>query len=241
VKQRLDVMLLPRRGFRILPHEVVDPRQQSADLVAGLRIEQRLHGRLDGQVFDAASLDARALHRIAKGPPELARTRAEVEQPVGLAVGRLLGQRALLAEFVVHAKHGGADRFGFVDEALQPQDRFVGLHQTGSEDRRIDSIRTRGQRRGRRRQQHGDCEAQEKPGRDRRGREARACEHRLPRVPNLPPPFKPKPRPARFFAHPGDSRTRELYLSRFSRHRAIEPAIVTREPRANPKPYALDL
>ena len=150
-----------------------------------LRVEQRLHGRLDGEGFHAARLHAGALHGVAKCATELARPRAEIEQPVGFA-GRVLGgERAMLPELVVHAEHRNADRFGFVHELLETCDPLARLDESGRENRRIDAIGPRRQR-----------GTGQKQGQERTRKRSRYCAeaaemHRLPRVPKRLTPFKP--------------------------------------------------
>jgi len=129
VQERLDIVFLPRCGLRIAANQIVHAREQRAYFVAGFRVEQRLDGRLDRQALDAPRLHSRALHGVAKRATELARPGAEVEKPIGLAVGGRSGECSPLPPFVVHAKKCRTDRLGLVRQALQPAERVAGLHE----------------------------------------------------------------------------------------------------------------
>jgi hypothetical protein len=109
-----------------------------------LRVEQRLHRRLDRHVLHAAALHARALHRVAKRTAELARARTQIAQPRSSAIGQTFRLRAHLPEFVLHAEQRGRDGLGLRHEIVEAIDRAAGLHETRCEDRGVDAVHLHG-------------------------------------------------------------------------------------------------
>ena len=150
----------------------------------GLGVEQWLDGGLDRQVLDPRGLNPSALDGVAKGPPELAGTGAEVEQPRGLAGRRIARRATMVTKIVVHPEQGVADGLGLVRQALETGDGVLGLQEAGGQRGGIDSVAAVGPRspcRG-----DGEEEAGGSQG-------ERAHEHLEVGLAKPPPPFKRRP------------------------------------------------